>query len=102
MGHGHHEPFDIPHYSKFNNWQNSPHLVEHAKRLERLGLKDPWIRNMVFMYDPKFGIHRTSYEIIREFFFKGMKPGLAIAASVIALEEGYSYFKKGHTSWGGH
>ncbi|CAD5212832.1 unnamed protein product [Bursaphelenchus okinawaensis] len=100
MGHGHHEPFEVPHYTKFSNWDHIPQVVDHAKKLERLGLKDPWIRNFAHRYDPKIGIHQTNWTVLKSFIFVGMKPGLAIAAGVIAIEEAYSYFKKGHTSWG--
>lgn len=44
MGHDHHEPFKIPHYSKYNHWRSIPGLVKYNERLERIGLKDPWIR----------------------------------------------------------
>lgn len=45
MGGGHHDVgIKVPHYSKYNNWQECPHLVEHQKRLARVGLKDPFIR----------------------------------------------------------
>lgn len=53
MGHGHEEPFKVPHYSIYNDWRSYPHLAAHEKRLERLGLKDNWIRNYCFKFDPK-------------------------------------------------
>lgn len=50
-GHGSHEPFEVPHYSKYNNYKQSPELAEHEKRLARLGLKDPWIRNIACNFE---------------------------------------------------
>lgn len=44
MGHDHHEPFKVPHYSEYNHWRSIPELANYNKRLERVGLKDPWIR----------------------------------------------------------
>lgn len=43
-GHGHHEPFKVPHYTVYNNYRQCPELLAHEERLGRLGLKDPWIR----------------------------------------------------------
>ncbi|KAI6206414.1 Complex I-B12 [Aphelenchoides besseyi] len=100
MGHGHHEPFEVPHYSVYNKWQISEPLVEHQKRLNRLGLKDPWIRNVFFAYNPKYPRPNRFLHMWRV-CRSGLVPGLSIAAFVIALEEGYSYYKHGHTSWGG-
>ncbi|KAI6242249.1 Complex I-B12 [Aphelenchoides fujianensis] len=101
MGHGHHEPFEVPHYSVYNNWQTSPELLAHQKRLGRLGLKDPWIRNTFFVYDPKLP-RVNRFQHMWHVMRPGFKPGLAMAAFVIACEEGYSLLKHGHTSWGGH
>ncbi|EYB88921.1 hypothetical protein Y032_0239g3309 [Ancylostoma ceylanicum] len=43
MGHGHHEPFQIPNYTIYNNYRQFPELAAHEKRLAQIGLKDPWI-----------------------------------------------------------
>ncbi|VDL63230.1 unnamed protein product [Nippostrongylus brasiliensis] len=51
MGHGHHEPFKIPHYSIYNNYKAFPELANHEKRLAQIGLKDNWIRNYVYLFD---------------------------------------------------
>ncbi|RCN46369.1 hypothetical protein ANCCAN_07547 [Ancylostoma caninum] len=44
MGHGHHEPFQIPKYTIYDNYKQFPELAAHEKRLAQIGLKDPWIR----------------------------------------------------------
>ena len=41
---GVHQPHEVPHYTKYSNYQHIPELVAHEKRLAALGLKDPWIR----------------------------------------------------------
>ncbi|KAK6051900.1 hypothetical protein COOONC_10595 [Cooperia oncophora] len=51
MGHGHQEPFKIPHYSIYNNYREFPELAAHEKRLAQIGLKDNWIRNYTFLFD---------------------------------------------------
>ncbi|ETN74108.1 hypothetical protein NECAME_04137 [Necator americanus] len=47
MGGGHHEPFQIPNYSIYNNYRQFPELAAHEKRLAQIGLKDPWIRSQL-------------------------------------------------------
>lgn len=68
MGGGHHhEPFNIPKYTIYNDYQKFPELLAHEKRLAQLGLKDPWIRfdsfqllctrhfrNYVYLYDRQY------------------------------------------------
>ncbi|KAI1711960.1 NADH-ubiquinone oxidoreductase b12 subunit family domain-containing protein [Ditylenchus destructor] len=100
MGGGHHgEPYEIPKYTVYNNWQECPHLVEHQNRLARLGLKDPFVRNYVHLYKPGAGFVNTWPQWLWKVSGSGFLPGIATAAAVIALEEGYSLYKKGHTSW---
>uniref|UniRef100_A0A915DSG2 NADH dehydrogenase [ubiquinone] 1 beta subcomplex subunit 3 n=1 Tax=Ditylenchus dipsaci TaxID=166011 RepID=A0A915DSG2_9BILA len=99
-GHHHHEPFEVPHYSAFNN-TNFPHLNEYRKRLDRLGLKDPHIRNWGYRFDPKRGLDRTSLSWFWTVIRPGIKWGFPVAVTLISIEEGYSFFKHGHTSWGG-
>lgn len=44
MGGDHHQPFEVPNYTKYSDYQSIPELVAHEKRLAAIGLKDPWIR----------------------------------------------------------
>uniref|UniRef100_A0A914Y584 NADH dehydrogenase [ubiquinone] 1 beta subcomplex subunit 3 n=1 Tax=Panagrolaimus superbus TaxID=310955 RepID=A0A914Y584_9BILA len=97
-GHGHHEPH-IPNYQIYNNIQQCPDLVQHQQRLARLGLKDPWVRNYVWMYTKQ--MQKTQWQHFVKLCSWGLKPGVAVAAGLIAVEETYSFFKHGHTSWGG-
>ncbi|CAB3404015.1 unnamed protein product [Caenorhabditis bovis] len=89
---GHHEPYKIPHYSIYNNYRDFPQLLQHEKRLAQLGLKDPWIRNYVYLYDRKYP----------HLILPGWKAGVGFAAALIILEEGYQYAKHGTTSWDAH
>lgn len=43
MGHGHGEPYKVPHPSIYKI-DNIPKLVEVQESLARQGLKDPWLR----------------------------------------------------------
>uniref|UniRef100_A0A914DQK4 NADH dehydrogenase [ubiquinone] 1 beta subcomplex subunit 3 n=1 Tax=Acrobeloides nanus TaxID=290746 RepID=A0A914DQK4_9BILA len=100
MGGGHHEPFKVPDYKIYSNYKAFPQLSAYEKRLSRLGLKDPWIRNYVWLFDRRFenvqGILTTTKNLLKV----GIKPGLIAAVTVIAIEEIYSKVKHGHTSWG--
>ncbi|KAI6183416.1 Complex I-B12 [Aphelenchoides bicaudatus] len=102
MGGGHHhEPFEVPHPSVYNNYRKCPQLAAHEDRLARLGLKDPWIRNYVFVFDnkvPKHGPFARMWYVLKP----GFRIGLGMAVGLIAIEESYSYFKHGHTSWNAH
>uniref|UniRef100_A0A7E4UWS8 NADH dehydrogenase [ubiquinone] 1 beta subcomplex subunit 3 n=1 Tax=Panagrellus redivivus TaxID=6233 RepID=A0A7E4UWS8_PANRE len=99
-GHGHHEPH-IPNYTVYNDYKSLPDLARHEKRLERLGLKDPWIRNYAYLFRKPYTVGQWAH--LKHLMSWGMKPGIAAAAVLITIEEAYSYAKHGHTSWsGGH
>jgi NADH dehydrogenase (ubiquinone) 1 beta subcomplex subunit 3 len=98
-GHGHHEPH-IPNYHIYNDIQQAPELVQHQQRLARLGLKDPWARNYVWMFTKP--MRTTQWQHFVKVMSWGFKPAVVITAGIITIEETYSYFKHGHTSWGGH
>uniref|UniRef100_A0A0N5AG46 NADH dehydrogenase [ubiquinone] 1 beta subcomplex subunit 3 n=1 Tax=Syphacia muris TaxID=451379 RepID=A0A0N5AG46_9BILA len=98
----HHEPFEIPHYTKYSNYQHIPELVAHEKRLAAIGLKDPWIRNHVHLFGPGRVNKSVGFRHFWRLLSAGWKGGVAAAVAVISLEEGYMYFKHGHTSWGAH
>uniref|UniRef100_A0AC35TUI0 NADH dehydrogenase [ubiquinone] 1 beta subcomplex subunit 3 n=1 Tax=Rhabditophanes sp. KR3021 TaxID=114890 RepID=A0AC35TUI0_9BILA len=100
---GGHDDLKIPHASAYNNYRQYPQLANLEKRLAHLGLKDPWIRNYVYLYNnPNYAHVKGQFKHFRTLLASGMKPGIAIAAGLIAVEEGYSYFKTGHTSWNSH
>nr|CAD2204428.1 unnamed protein product [Meloidogyne enterolobii] len=106
MGGEHHEPYKIPHWTTHSNWRSSPDLLDYHNRLARLGLKDPWIRNFWPTFDPsKTGYRKRGRRWLLFWAWKkmaiGIKPGFAIAGSVVAMEELYSKLVYGHTSWGG-
>ncbi|KAL5111571.1 Transcription initiation factor TFIID subunit 3 [Taenia crassiceps] len=46
------------------NWQDykieHPAVVRHVKRLQEIGLKDPWVRNYVWVYSPR--IYKTPWQ----------------------------------------
>uniref|UniRef100_A0A0N4ZV20 NADH dehydrogenase [ubiquinone] 1 beta subcomplex subunit 3 n=1 Tax=Parastrongyloides trichosuri TaxID=131310 RepID=A0A0N4ZV20_PARTI len=103
MGGGHHEDLKIPHASAYSNYRQYPELANLEKRLSHLGLRDPWIRNYVYLYNnPNTAHARGQFQHFKLLMRSGFKPGVALAAAVIAIEEGYSYIKHGHTSWNSH
>ncbi|KAK0420642.1 hypothetical protein QR680_014807 [Steinernema hermaphroditum] len=103
MGGGHHhEPFQIPNYTIYNNYRDFPELAAHERRLQKIGLKDPWIRNYTYLYDKQYPHVRGQWAHFKQLILRGWKPGVALAAGMIAVEEGYSYMKTGHTSWNSH
>ena len=99
MGHGHGEPFEVPHYSIYNNYRQFPHIAEHERRLARLGLKDNFIRNYAFKFDPKNKLIKKELSFFGLLMRQGLFTGLGIGIGIIAIEEGYSYFRYGYTSW---
>ncbi|RNA14516.1 NADH dehydrogenase [ubiquinone] 1 beta subcomplex subunit 3 [Brachionus plicatilis] len=100
---GHHvEDFKAPDWRKFQV-KNAPELVKVEQKLASLGLKDPWLRNEVWRYDPQFGAIPK-----RTFMLKnaatGLKLGFALAVGVILLETGYKkvFGKADHHGHGHH
>ncbi|CAH1992320.1 unnamed protein product [Acanthoscelides obtectus] len=73
-GHGHEEPFQVPDY-RIYKVEDVPELMATKRALQSLGLKDPWLRNEVWRYNPKeFG---TESGRLRLAFFRGFKYGFA-------------------------
>nr|CAH7754910.1 unnamed protein product [Callosobruchus chinensis] len=84
-GHGHHghgEPYTVPDY-RIYKVEDVPKLMATKRALESLGLKDPWLRNEVWRYNPKeFGNESTNLRLL---FFRGFKYGFAaFVATVVA------------------
>lgn len=71
-GHGHGEPYKIPDY-KIYKVADVPELAEVERALASQGLKDPWLRNEVWRFDPKgWGTPKERFNLI---FFRGFKYG---------------------------
>ncbi|XP_030760051.1 NADH dehydrogenase [ubiquinone] 1 beta subcomplex subunit 3 [Sitophilus oryzae] len=61
VGHGHEHdfPYKIPDY-RIYKVSDAPLLLKTQQALAAQGLKDPWLRNEVWRYDPKhFGTERS-------------------------------------------
>ncbi|XP_013197545.2 NADH dehydrogenase [ubiquinone] 1 beta subcomplex subunit 3 [Amyelois transitella] len=83
---GHHEaPYKIPPYTQFTA-KGIPQLEELQSALAKRGLKDPWIRNEAWRYDPGWG---TRLQRARKFFFKGFSIGLALTVVTVGLEKAF-------------
>ncbi|KJH52625.1 hypothetical protein DICVIV_01210 [Dictyocaulus viviparus] len=102
MGHGHQEPFKIPHYSIYNNYRDFPELANHEKRLAQIGLRDPWIRNYVFLFDREYPHVRGQWDLLKRVIMPGWKWGVGFSLALITIEEGYQYVVHGRTSWDSH
>lgn len=101
---GHHEPFKVPDPSKYTNWQKIPELVQYNKKLAQLGLTDPFIRNYFHKFDPDSGayagpVRRSKMLTYMNVLRPGFITGFISAALLIAIEETYTYYNYGYTSW---
>lgn len=83
-GHDHEVPVPIPDWRKYRV-EDVPQLLQVQKALASKGLKDPWLRNEVWRYDPGFG--GSENVRLRAFFFRGFKWGLAAFVATVALEK---------------
>ncbi|KAH8401012.1 hypothetical protein KR009_002425 [Drosophila setifemur] len=82
-GHGHGEPYKVPHASAYKV-EAVPQLVEVKEALARQGLKDPWLRNEVWRYEPKaFGTHKSR---LNTFLFRGLGVGFCAFLVTIGVE----------------
>ncbi|EDS39547.1 conserved hypothetical protein [Culex quinquefasciatus] len=101
-GHGHGPPYKVPDASIYKV-ADSPELVEVERALARRGLKDPWLRNEVWRYNPThFSTHRSR---LINFLFKGFPLGFAAFVATIGVEFalGIDYHGHGHGDHGsGH
>jgi NADH dehydrogenase (ubiquinone) 1 beta subcomplex subunit 3 len=90
----HVEDFKAPDWRKFKV-ENAPELVDTRNRLAALGLKDPWLRNEAWRYDPQFGAVETRRFMLRN-ASTGMKYGFFLAVGAILIQTGYNkLFGKG-------
>uniref|UniRef100_A0A0K8TNQ9 NADH dehydrogenase [ubiquinone] 1 beta subcomplex subunit 3 n=1 Tax=Tabanus bromius TaxID=304241 RepID=A0A0K8TNQ9_TABBR len=100
-GHGH-APYKVPDPSIYKV-ENAPQLLQVQQALARQGLKDPWLRNEVWRYDPKhFGTHRSR---LINFLFRGFPYGFAAFVLTIGAEFALSRGKghgHGHEHHGDH
>lgn len=81
--HGHGEPYKIPNHCIYKV-ENIPKLLEVQQALARQGLRDPWLRNEVWRYQPElFGTHLGR---ARQFFLRGFPYGFGAFIITIAAE----------------
>ncbi|XP_063542364.1 NADH dehydrogenase [ubiquinone] 1 beta subcomplex subunit 3 [Cydia strobilella] len=98
-GHGH-APYVVPDHKQFQV-KGIPQLEELEKALAQKGLKDPWIRNEAWRYNPGFG---TKWGRARKVFFRGFPIGLGLALVTAGAEKmlGGGHEDHGHEGEGGH
>lgn len=85
-GHHHHE-IKIPDWRMYKV-ENAKELVEVEKALNRIGLKDPWLRNEVWRYDPKIQKYTKNQKLMKS-LFRGLGVGLVLTVATIALEKAF-------------
>ncbi|XP_023161664.2 NADH dehydrogenase [ubiquinone] 1 beta subcomplex subunit 3 [Drosophila hydei] len=82
-GHGHGEPYTVPHPSCYKV-ENVPQLLKVKEALGRQGLNDPWLRNEAWRYEKKgFGTHGSR---LSTFMFRGLGVGFCAVVATIAIE----------------
>lgn len=77
-GHGNGHEIKIPSPDTYKI-ENCPDLVKFQERLAKEGLKDPWLRNEVWRFDPAFGTYRSRALLL----LRGWK--LGVAATIITI-----------------
>lgn len=75
--------------------QFRPELQAHLKKLELDGLKDPWMRNELWKWDPHGG-YDTKWNQARTYFGMGMKWGAILAVSHFVLRKVYDHVYPPH------
>ncbi|GAU88798.1 hypothetical protein RvY_01432 [Ramazzottius varieornatus] len=75
----------IPSY-KIYRWERIPELVRVQERLAAHGLKDPWLRNEVWRYHPRF---LTPWGRFRNTYGRGFIPGLIIGGLLYLAQKYY-------------
>lgn len=97
-GHHHAPAYKVPNASIYKV-EEVPQLLEVQNKLARRGLKDPWLRNEVWRYNPQqFSTHANR---ARKFFLRGFGIGFAAFLVTIGIEHltGYDY---SHGNYQGH
>lgn len=85
-GHHHHHPPPVPDWRSYKA-EDIPELRKLQQRLAKHGLKDPWIRNVVWRFDPSWG---TPFSRLGTYFFRGfLRVGLPAFLLTIAAEKAF-------------
>lgn len=84
MGHGHNPNpgWKIPDASIYK-LEDAPELVKFQEKLAKKGLKDPWLRNHVWKFNPKYGTITSRWI---EMIFRGFRVGFAAFLVTLAVE----------------
>ncbi|PNF35715.1 NADH dehydrogenase [ubiquinone] 1 beta subcomplex subunit 3 [Cryptotermes secundus] len=95
--HGHHK-YEVPDY-RIYKIEDCPKLVKVQKALAQKGLKDPWLRNEVWRFQPAF---KTEGYRARLTFFRGIQWGFAAFLATIAIEKVWETMSPSDHSHGHH
>ncbi|KAG5673541.1 hypothetical protein PVAND_003581 [Polypedilum vanderplanki] len=85
--HHHHKAITVPDW-RIYKVENCKELVEVERALSRVGLKDPWLRNEVWRFDP--AIHKTwntRSQRLWKSLFRGFPLGLGLTIATVAIEK---------------
>lgn len=75
----------IPSY-RIYKWERIPELVKVQERLNAHGLKDPWLRNEVWRFHPRYGTRWTRFT---NTMGRGLIPGLIIGGLLYMAQKWY-------------
>ena len=85
------EFFIHPHPHSFLDWRSYkvdgiPELEKHRSTLNNKGLRDPWIRNYAWIYDPKAGAYPT-WRLTTRIAFFGVRYAMVALATCLVTEK---------------
>lgn len=90
-GHGHEPPYKIPSPDIYKV-EDVPDLKRYQEQLAKEGLKDPWLRNVVWRYQlPGTPVSRACTVL-----FRGSKIGIPAFLLTIAAEQYFGIDYHGH------
>lgn len=96
MGGGGGQPVEIPDYKIYSNKADKiPELAKHQQRLAALGLKDPWIRNEVWKFQPSAG-YLPFWQRMRITMFRGFGTAAVAVALTVVVKSALSKDDHGH------
>lgn len=99
--HGHHHKYEVPDY-KIYKVEDCPKLLKVQQALAKKGLKDPWLRNEAWRFQPAF---KTEGYRARLAFVRGIQWGFLAFLATIAVEKAWEKMFEsgnGHGHGSGH
>eukprot|EP00088_Acartia_fossae_P040299 TRINITY_DN41970_c0_g1_i1.p1 TRINITY_DN41970_c0_g1~~TRINITY_DN41970_c0_g1_i1.p1 ORF type:complete len:114 (+),score=12.81 TRINITY_DN41970_c0_g1_i1:51-344(+) len=88
----------LPDWRIYTVGEHTPELLKVQKMLGSMGLKDPWLRNEVWRYDPntRGSGGNLNQRKLKTIGFRGMKIGFALAVLTAGLKRYVDSQSHGH------